>query len=98
MALIKCPECGKEVSDKAVACIHCGFPLNQLEKDNNIEKEDDGKLYKIILKNVPTDAKVKAIKIIRDIHSNLSLIHISFIQRVRNSSLVESSCAENVRG
>lgn len=27
MALIKCPECGKEVSDKAPACIHCGCPL-----------------------------------------------------------------------
>lgn len=26
--LIKCPECGKEVSDKAPACIHCGFPLD----------------------------------------------------------------------
>ena len=26
--LIKCPECGKDVSDKAPACIHCGFPLN----------------------------------------------------------------------
>lgn len=27
MALIKCPECGKEVSDKALTCIHCGCPL-----------------------------------------------------------------------
>ena len=27
MALIKCPECGKEVSDKAAQCIHCGYPL-----------------------------------------------------------------------
>lgn len=27
MALIKCPECGKEVSDKAPACIQCGYPL-----------------------------------------------------------------------
>lgn len=27
MALIKCPECGKEVSDKAKECIHCGYPL-----------------------------------------------------------------------
>ncbi len=29
MALIKCPECGKEVSDRAKACIHCGYPLNE---------------------------------------------------------------------
>lgn len=27
MALIKCPECNKEVSDKATVCIHCGYPL-----------------------------------------------------------------------
>lgn len=27
MALINCPECGKEISDKAPACIHCGCPL-----------------------------------------------------------------------
>ena len=31
MALIKCPECGKEISDKASACIHCGFPLNNID-------------------------------------------------------------------
>lgn len=27
MPLIKCPECGKEVSDKAPQCIHCGYPM-----------------------------------------------------------------------
>lgn len=28
--LIKCPECGKEVSDKANACPHCGNPMAYL--------------------------------------------------------------------
>lgn len=28
MALINCPECGKEISDKAVSCPHCGNPMN----------------------------------------------------------------------
>lgn len=28
MALIKCPECGKEVSDQAASCPNCGTPLN----------------------------------------------------------------------
>ena len=28
MALINCPECGKEVSDKATSCPNCGLPLN----------------------------------------------------------------------
>ena len=27
MALIKCEDCGKEVSDKAQSCIHCGCPM-----------------------------------------------------------------------
>lgn len=29
MALIKCPECGKEISDKATACPNCGMPLKR---------------------------------------------------------------------
>ncbi len=28
MALINCPECGKEVSDKATTCPNCGCPIN----------------------------------------------------------------------
>ena len=28
MALIKCPECGKEISDKAASCPNCGMPLH----------------------------------------------------------------------
>lgn len=29
--LIKCPECGQEISDKAKRCIHCGYPLSSEE-------------------------------------------------------------------
>lgn len=32
MALIKCPECGKEVSDKASACPNCGYRISHPEK------------------------------------------------------------------
>ena len=28
MALLKCPECGKEISDKATSCPNCGYPIN----------------------------------------------------------------------
>lgn len=27
MALIKCPECGKEISSSAEKCIGCGYPI-----------------------------------------------------------------------
>lgn len=29
MALIKCPECGKEISDNAKNCINCGYVLKE---------------------------------------------------------------------
>ncbi|SEG29598.1 hypothetical protein SAMN04487934_11425 [Eubacterium ruminantium] len=32
MALIKCPECGKEFSDKAAACPNCAFPMTEILK------------------------------------------------------------------
>lgn len=34
--LIKCPECGKDVSDKATNCIHCGYPLQPVRKPQEI--------------------------------------------------------------
>lgn len=37
MALIKCPECGKEISDKAMLCPNCGYPIAQCK---NLKKEE----------------------------------------------------------
>ena len=38
MAIIKCPECGREISDKAPACPHCGVVINnQVAKQNHSE-------------------------------------------------------------
>ena len=42
--LIKCPECGGNVSDKAPACIHCGFPLNDIHKEN-IQRFNNPKVF-----------------------------------------------------
>ena len=65
MALIKCSECGKDVSDKAVSCPHCGCPVseNTTVVDKNLEKVK-------VLKNV--------IKI-RDLIISLGLCFILFI-------------------
>lgn len=30
MALIECPECGNQVSNRASACPHCGFPITKI--------------------------------------------------------------------
>ena len=40
MALISCPECGKQISDKAEVCLECGFPIRSYLEENakKIEK------------------------------------------------------------
>ena len=40
MALIKCPECKKQISDKAKQCIHCGCPI---EIENKYYCDECGK-------------------------------------------------------
>lgn len=39
MALIKCPECGKEFSDKAQACPNCGCPTSEV-KNQELKQEE----------------------------------------------------------
>lgn len=47
MALIKCPECENEVSDKAEKCIHCGYPIKNELKEEFIKMyvNDKGKAF-----------------------------------------------------
>lgn len=59
MALIKCPECGKEISDKSDKCIHCGFPLRSA---SIIQENINGKYYDVTFlrdMNIPLIRKVK---------------------------------------
>ncbi len=37
MALMKCPECGKEISDKAQNCPNCGFPIQEAKQETYSE-------------------------------------------------------------
>lgn len=36
MAMINCPECGKNISEKAFSCPNCGYPLNENAVDTKI--------------------------------------------------------------
>lgn len=38
MALIKCVECNKEISDQALSCPYCGFPLKKNDSVSDIPK------------------------------------------------------------
>ena len=76
--LIKCPECGKEISDKAEVCIGCGDPINKqsvvgekTEESNanpNI-RSINGKDIDIteIIYFIRNKEKIKAIKLLREI-------------------------------
>lgn len=70
MALIKCPECGKEISDKAPACIHCGYPLsllnNQKAKSTTVGKQSNAE--------IKADLKEYSFKIINCNGSNAKMI------------------------
>ena len=41
MALIKCIECGKDVSSKAATCPNCGYPLQNIDKEVTLEEKID---------------------------------------------------------
>lgn len=62
MALIKCPECGKEISDKATICINCGLPLKQNDLDTKNKCKIDGQVKDItniikLIKAIPNKCK-----------------------------------------
>lgn len=77
MALIKCPECGKEVSDRANACIHCGYPIQPATQKN----ERSTHRY---LKEEPQKEKKKILII--GIAVAFLIIAVLFIAVGRNSS------------
>lgn len=68
MALINCPECGREISDKAVACPNCGCPSSEWEKKEvqfSSEKSMDEIAIEAIRK-YPANEKVKMIAEVRE--------------------------------
>ena len=86
MALIKCPECGKQISDKAPACIHCGYPLNE-SSTTTINSKTLDSFTVTIPSNVPN--KLAAIKIVREI-TNLSLAEAKNLVESPNPIIVSN--------
>lgn len=58
MSLIKCPECGKEISDQASSCPNCGYGLNTTQYGHEL-----GTGIKEGLKGLNTAASPKRRKI-----------------------------------
>ena len=45
MALIKCPECGREISDRALSCPGCGIAKDDIQKMFVEQNANDAKLH-----------------------------------------------------
>lgn len=69
MALIKCPDCGKEVSNRAANCIHCGYPLAVKEpnvsfNENNGIHNENHKTAPLIVNKSKQRKLSKSVKVI----------------------------------
>lgn len=55
MALIKCPECGRDISDKAKACIHCGYPIPRAQEHPVSAEPEQAKEAPIVEEPAPVE-------------------------------------------
>lgn len=62
MALIKCPECGNEISDKATKCPECGCILK--EEEHVLKEEEKNLEESVTKKGVFKNKKVKIVSMI----------------------------------
>lgn len=88
MAMINCSECGKEISDKAVACIHCGCPIDTVDvsPDSGIQAGD--KIKEINGYTVNID------ELIRECNRNDDIM----IKRLKSLTGISTSEAKRITG
>ncbi len=87
MALIKCSECGKKISDKAEKCINCGTPISEmLNKNNNSDKElNDLKNY------VERDKKLRKIVLMILVFIVLGVVLSKIVNNIKNNNKLAES-------
>lgn len=93
MALIKCPECGKEVSDKAPACIHCGYPLQNQQPII----PDVGVSKKVIIPTYreTSQTKIPCIKIVREVMGTSLAEAKAFVEQAEPYVIVKDGLSQN---
>ena len=52
MALIQCPECGKEISESAPSCPNCGYIMSSKSSDNELRHNNEKKIPASLIKSV----------------------------------------------
>lgn len=54
MALIKCPECGMEISDRAPACPVCGYPMQPVTANSSTDASQMSGNHSVVTQPQPT--------------------------------------------
>lgn len=84
--LIQCPECGKQISDKADSCPNCGCPVNKMNYDNYCSIND--------VKYDLTDA----INVLSKVDNKDTDVHPLFVieEMIRNKTSLERESAKKL--
>lgn len=87
MGLIKCPECGKSISDKATICVGCGFPVSEwllrIKRRREREKENKERKEKLLAYEKEAEIKYANLKDKR----NISFRHKEKIIEIQDGKL-----------
>lgn len=94
MALITCPECGKQISDKAPACIHCGYPLQEQPPVTTAAVSNS---KKVVIPSFSefSQQKIPAIKVVREV-TGLGLAEAKeFVEQSAPYIIVKDGLSQN---
>lgn len=75
VALIRCPECGKTISDQAAVCIHCGFPI----ESKNDRSFDSKNLAPSVPEESPKDEQDRQAQAIHHLEQVISGKQVSIV-------------------
>lgn len=93
MALINCPECGKQISDKAPACIHCGYPIQTEQAVSTLIS--NSKKVAIPSFSEFSQQKIPAIKVVREV-TGLGLAEAKeFVEQSAPYIIVKDGLSQN---
>lgn len=67
MALINCPECNHQISDKALSCPQCGFPLHPTQQCDDTLSNTPRLVVRLIFERLENADKLKVIKELRSL-------------------------------
>lgn len=102
MALIKCPECGREISNRAEVCIQCGYPLTDEDRKekNSIGEEEKAKPDLLTEEEKASGyySIINGIKYnIKELLDELEALSTDELEKLKEATLYGKNPDENIR-